>query len=220
MVAGVLAYVMGPGKSGADARTQILKDAYARDSRKYGPKVIWNGFDSRKITSDQNPPVVAVAPVDPPSAPFWVSKPTGPVKDAHGGELQKAIDFFCKGYASTTIPNGPINIAQKVVAGVISEPHGAIDMARLFTGTQNMDDVYDISVTSVPNWTPKGGFNLGTPVASNQCSDILHNAWGKCEYLRSLVSLTPGLLTTAGNNQGRGGKITAGCLVYSVSTKY
>ena len=56
-----------------------------------------------------------------------------------------------------------------------------MDVARLYTGTQNEHDVYDISVKSELSCTPNGGFNPVTPVAGNQCSDIMHSAWKDCE---------------------------------------
>jgi hypothetical protein len=129
-----------------------------------------------------NPTVVA--PVDPPSQPSCVPNPTGSVKDAHENELQKPVKFFCDQYASTTVPNGPINVAHTVIAGDKQEGRSVVNVAYDYPpsmGTQ--DDVYDITVTSVDNCTPSGGFNLGTPVANNQCADILHNAWKNCELL-------------------------------------
>ena len=130
-------------------------------------------------SSTTNPPVVAS--VDPPSQPTCVPNPTTAVKDSHESELQKAAKFFCDEYASNTVPNGPVNIAQTIISGTRTEGLETVDIAYLYTGDQVEDDVYDIKVTSVPNCTPTGGFNLATPVANNQCADILHSAWKQCE---------------------------------------
>ena len=65
----------------------------------------------------------------------------------------------------------------------MAEGRGVVDVARLYTGTGNEDDVYDISVISVDRCTPNGGFSLATPVANNQCADILHSAWQQCQDL-------------------------------------
>lgn len=130
------------------------------------------------------PTPTVVAPVDPPSQPSCVPIPTGSVKDAHEDELQKAAVFFCDHYASTTVPNGPINIAHTVIAGNKQAGKGSVNIAYDYPpDLGNQDDVYDITVTSVDNCTPNGGFNLGTPVANNQCADILHTAWKNCEPL-------------------------------------
>ena len=122
-----------------------------------------------------------VAPVDPPSKPSCVPTPTAPVKDSHEDELQQAAAFFCDQYASTTVAKGPVNIEQTIVVGPRQEARGTVNIASLYTGTQSEDDVYDIKITSVDNCTPNGGYNLATPVANNQCADILHSAWKQCE---------------------------------------
>ena len=144
-----------------------------------------------------SPTVPTVAPVDPPSQPSCVPNPTDHVKDAHEDEMQKVAKFFCDKYASSTNAQAPINIAQTVMAGQRSEGRGSVDIAFDYpTNEGNQDDVYDITLTSVPNCTPAGGaFNLATPVANNQCADILHNAWKTCESLCCKTSVC-GLLMT------------------------
>ena len=124
------------------------------------------------------PTSTVVAPVDPPSQPTCVPTPTSKVKDSHEGELEKAAKYFCDEYASNTNAKGPINIAQTIIAG----DRDGVDSAYPYPPEMgNQDDVYDITLTSVPNCTPSGGFNLATPVANNQCTDILHSAWKQCE---------------------------------------
>ena len=125
-----------------------------------------------------------VAPVDPPSQPSCVPTPTDHVKDAHEGEMQKVAKFFCDQYASNTNAQAPISITQTVMAGERTEGRTSVDIAFDYTPSEgNQDDVYDIKLTSVPNCTPKDGFNLATPVANNNCADILHTAWKNCESL-------------------------------------
>jgi hypothetical protein len=125
-----------------------------------------------------------VAPVDPPSQPSCVPTPTGHVKDAHEGEIQKVAKFFCDQYASNTNAQAPISITQTVMAGVRTEGRASLDIAYDYPPSEgNQDDVYDIKLTSVPNCTPQGGFNLATPVANNKCVDILHTAWKNCKSL-------------------------------------
>ena len=125
-------------------------------------------------------PSDTVAPVDPPSRPFCVAAPKGSVKDAHEGELQKAVTFFCDQYANGTVP-GPVNDAHTVMAGIRSIPHGSIDVEFDYTGNSNEDDVYDIKITSVDKCTANGGYNLAEPVANHKCYDILYTAWRICE---------------------------------------
>ena len=165
---------------------------------------------------------IVVAPVDPPSQPSCVPTPTSSVKDSHESELEKAAAFFCSQYADSTVQNGPINIADTIIAGDKTEGREVVDIAYVYPPSMgNQDDVYNIAVTSVPNCTPNGGYNLATPVANNQCADILHSAWKQCKHFvfPSFV-LSYDSLMGPGNNQGRGGAITAGCLVYSIATKY
>ncbi|KAL9104472.1 MAG: hypothetical protein Q9163_000565 [Psora crenata] len=114
----------------------------------------------------------------PPTQP----RPITPVKDSHEGELRRAAQFFCNNFASSIVTTPNIDIAQTAISGYVSGARGIIDLARLYTGADNEDDVYDISVKSVDGCIPDGGYNLGTPVADNQCPDILHSAWKQCEF--------------------------------------
>lgn len=121
------------------------------------------------------------APRVPPSQPSCVPAPTGAVKDSHEGELQKAAAFFCSQHADGTVQNGPINIADTIIAG--DETEGLVTLDVAFPPSMGkQDDVYDITVTSVPNCTPDGEYILATPVANNQCADILHSAWKQCRH--------------------------------------
>ena len=133
-----------------------------------------------------------VAPEDPPVSASCVANPTTAVKNSHEGELKKAAKYFCDEYASSTVTTSSVNIAQTIISGTVAERRGVVDVARFHTGTDNADDVYDISVISVDRCTANGGFNLATPVANNQCVDILHSAWQQCQYLDSIPVALPG----------------------------
>lgn len=141
--------------------------------------------------SAPSPSPIVVAPVDPPSQPSCVPAPKGAVKDSHEAELEKAAAFFCRQYADSTVQNGPINIADTIIAGDKTEGRATVNIAYVYpTSMGNQDDVYNIAVTSVPNCTPNGGYNLATPVAKNQCADILHSAWKQCKPLLLSFVLT------------------------------
>lgn len=127
-----------------------------------------------------NPPVVT--PVDPPSQPSCVPKPTGSVKDAHEGELKKAAKYFCGEHAINTNAKAPIKNEATIIAGTKQEGRAVMDIAYIYAERLgNQDDVYDFSLTSVDNCTPANGFNLASPVANSNCADILHDAWKKCK---------------------------------------
>lgn len=142
-----------------------------------------NATSSVAPASSATPSPVVVAPVDPPSQPSCVPTPTGAVKDSHKEELKKAAALFCSQYADSTVQNGPINIADTIIAGDIMEGRKTVNIAYVYSPSiGNQDDVYDIAVTSVPNYTQNGGYNLAKPVANNQCADILHSAWKQCKH--------------------------------------
>ena len=150
--------------------------------------------DDPAESTSTNPSPAAVAPVDPPSQPSCFPNPTERFRDSHKNPLIKATEKFCHDYAANSIPIGPINIAHTIIANY--QPQTGRQLARVELeyksnmGTQA--DVYDISITSVDNCTPPGGdFNLSTPVADNQCADILYNAWGNCKSFYLFFSPFP-----------------------------
>lgn len=174
-------------------------------------------------TSPNNPPVVN--PVDPPSQRSCIPTPTYSIKDTHEDEMQKVAKFFCDKYASNTAAKAPINIAQTVMAGARAEDRVLADIAFDYPpSVGNRDDVYDIKITSVKNCTPSNGFNLKSPVANNDCAHILYNAWKSCESFPEVFSAFADggklMIIEGDKNKGRGGDFTAGCLVYSIHTKY
>ena len=115
---------------------------------------------------------------------------------SHESELQKAATFFRNGYTSGTVTTPNVNVAQTVISGTMMEGKEVVDVARLYTGSDNEDDVYDISVKSVDGCTPDEGFNLATPVANNNCANILHSAWKQCRLLH-LIRTFPSPLCIA-----------------------
>lgn len=142
----------------------------------------------------RSPPRVPRVPRLPPlsSLPQWTLFPSrGAVKDSHKEELKKAAALFCSQYADSTVQNGPINIADTIIAGDKTEGRETVNIAYVYSPSiGNQDDVYDIAVISVPNCTPNGGYNLAKPVANNQCADILHSAWKQCKHSSPSFALT------------------------------
>lgn len=158
----------------ANPPTKMKRDAPASCARPFA------GAATSSTVAPASP--TGPAPVDPPSQPSCVATPTGTFKDSYEGELQKAAAFFCSQYADSTVQTGPINIADTIIAGDKTEGRETINIAYVYPPSLgDQDNVYDISVTSVPNCTPNGGYNLATPVANNQCADILHSAWKQCK---------------------------------------
>ncbi|KAL8671114.1 MAG: hypothetical protein Q9168_004383 [Polycauliona sp. 1 TL-2023] len=135
-------------------------------------------------TPSKTPAPIVVAPVNPPSQPDCVPKPTGHVKDSHETELKRVAAYFCAQYATGSVAKAPTTIAHTVsaksyqIGGVYGDTASDYDPK-----IGNRDDVYDITVTSVANCHPDGGFNLGTPVPNNKCADILYSAWEGCTVL-------------------------------------
>lgn len=194
-------------------------------------------------SSPPPPSSPTVAPADPPTSPSCAPTPSHDIKDSHKGELEKAVSFFCNKYASNTVTTSHVNIAQTIISGTVNSGFrfgDRLDIARDYTGSDNKDDVYDISVKSVDACTPGGGYHLNMPVSDHSCDDILKSAWNQCMgsfffFQSSPVHMFPvlpflqkpsfffkliPLTRVLGNNKGRGGSIVAGCLVYSLSTRY
>ena len=147
-----------------------------------------NTKDSPDTAPDDSSPTqggpVPVAPVNPPNTamPSCVPNPTTPVKDSHEAELTKAIRFFCDGYANSVVHDPTVKVAETVISGEVSQPHGVIDIARLYTGTDSEDDVYNFAITSVDGCsTDPPGFNLQIPAPNFRCADLMFDAWKNCE---------------------------------------
>lgn len=195
LIAGVLAtflsydkvpFDMSDGRVAAEAKKYLVETA--NWPRKDKVPVIWN-----LVTEADNPKKGdgSVAPADPPSAPVCqpTPLPIAHVKDAHESRMKVVTDSFCRSNGKK-FDAGPINIDETLVGKLQCGGRGpCIEVAQKWTGTTSTDDVYQLTVTSVEHCTPANGFDVGTPVANKKCSDILQNAWGKCEYF-ILSSLT------------------------------
>ncbi len=146
-----------------------------------------------------SPPPPSTPPTDPPSQPSCVPNPKDKVKDSHEHDVRLAVDFFCADYAKDTNAKSPVKVEQTVMAGTRFfgvRGRGAVEMAYLYKPKMgDQDDVYDLSITSVPDCKPLHGNNLSSPLAGTQCKDLLFDSWKKCELFSSFVSLISSLLT-------------------------
>ena len=125
-----------------------------------------------------------VQPVDPPFTPKCAAAPTGKYKDAHEGMVQLASRGFCGQYAENKDAKTPIAIKKTFISKITPTGRGPnVPIAIEYQSSQgNQDDVFDFSITSVENCTPKGGkFDLDAPVATDKCEKLMFNAWKKCE---------------------------------------
>ena len=166
------------------------------------------GAVSQPQPSDPATQPVVVPPVDPPSKPDCVANPPTKPKDAHEERETGAAGFFCETYAKDTVQQAPDIHKTVTWTTEIVDITGNVEIiGKDYTGdgTTSEDDIYDMSVTAVKDCKPPGdgSFNLGEPVKGHKCLDIMKDAWKTCYY-----------------NQGRGGTITAGCLKYTVNTKF
>ncbi|KAJ9637176.1 hypothetical protein H2199_007462 [Coniosporium tulheliwenetii] len=199
-VAGVLATFLAAGEPGIDTSTGSLaasaKKFLAEEAswvRTGGSRVVWN-----KVTEKDNPKKSESLP-----APVYAPKPEGKkVKDSHEEALIKAVGYFCNADAATTVPVGPK--LNRTVEVVIDGPANAAHYkAQDWSKKGYIDDVYFFTLTTVDDCrTPRNGYNLAKPLGDRTCNDILYRSWKDCF------------------NEGRGGLIQAGCLVYSVNTLF
>lgn len=109
-------------------------------------------------TSDPTPSPI-VAPVNPPSEPSCYPAPTGHIQDAHKNEVKFHTADFCRHIATGLVTDLTVDIVKGDVGF-----------------TRPLDDVYVLTVKSVDNCTPDGGFNLAEPVPGYFSQDILFNA--------------------------------------------
>lgn len=210
------------GKLAAAAK-QFLMDK-ANWARKKNVPLIWNLVeekDNPKEESPSTPTPPTVPPVNPPSQPSCVANPAKAPRDAHEESLKRDTSYFCSQWAKDMV-DGPVDIKHAVADKVVTSGRAPpVFVPVEYEGNDIRNDVYDISVTSVPKCTPDGGkFNLGEPVKAHKCSDLLYNAWKDCECLPDLLVTLLIECLPGKSNQGRGGQITAGCLVYAVKTRY
>lgn len=151
--------------------------------------------------NNEPPPPPQNDPVDPPGKlrcePTPVSKP----KDAHEHKVRLAVNHFCDNFASTLHHDLPITktlFVRYIPVGWWSSNH----VIKWNEGDESEDDVYIIKLERVEKCTTNAELNLARPVGNYECAGILHSAWKQC------------------NNLGRGGSLVAGCLTYSIVTKF
>ncbi|KAJ9668147.1 hypothetical protein H2201_001576 [Coniosporium apollinis] len=199
-VADVLATFLAAGEPGIDTSTGNLaasaKKFLAEEAswvRTGGSRVVWN-----KVTEKDNPKKSESLP-----APICAPKAEGKkVRDSHEEALIKAVGYFCKADAATTVLVGPE--LNRTVEVVIDGPANAVHYkAQDWSEKGDIDDVYFFTLTTVDDCrTPRNGYNLAKPLGDHTCNDILYRSWKDCF------------------NEGRGGLIQAGCLVYSVNALF
>ena len=76
----------------------------------------------------------------------------------------------------------------------------------IYPGRPNQQDVYEFTIDQVVNCTSGDGdqvYDLAQPLPEDSCVAVFSEAWQMC---------------TA--NQGRGGMLQAGCLLYGIRTVY
>ncbi|KAI4182730.1 MAG: hypothetical protein L6R41_005806 [Letrouitia leprolyta] len=122
---------------------------------------------------EPTPTEPVVSPVDPPSAPTCKPAPTGHYQDAHEEVMAQAVEWFC-GNNDQVVHDPTVDI--EVVGH--DDP-----FLQFLDNNDSNDDVYDMSIKSVPDCDPgEGGFNLKEPVSGFDCKDILYNSWKNCEF--------------------------------------
>lgn len=151
------------------------------------------------------PPPPKNDPVDPPGKLHCEPTPAGKYKDAHKEKVKMIASSFCQTYANSKDQDaGDLPVAKTLFD---RQTHFRLGVAPRVVewngGDHSEDDVYDIKVERVEDCkTDDGKLNLAKPVKDNECKDILESAWKEC------------------NNGGRGGSLVAGCLTYSIVTKF
>ena len=115
-----------------------------------------------------------------------------------------AAEKFCKDYASSEDQDSadlPIEKTLFVWGHYIGRIF--IDSVVEWTrGNDSEDDVYDFKIELVEDCATDGKLNLAKPVGDHECKDVLQSAWSNCD------------------NKGRGGSLVAGCLTYSIVTRF
>lgn len=129
-------------------------------------------------------------PVIPPSQPTCNPKPNGHYQDAHLDAVVAASKAFCRRSGNKVVRTESVRIGFEEVP------------RRHPLGNDAADDNYDFKINSVDGCPAPAGYNLAEPVKGVTCEKIKDTAWTNC------------------NNQGRGGTITVGCLVYGIYLRF
>lgn len=149
--------------------------------------------------------------ISPPGLLHCEPSPTGEYYDSHRRRVKEASDFFCDHFANSEerdLTMAPIAREVYVKTHTIEYlnwdwPTVANDIEEWYGSNVKRADVYAFNVEVVEGCIPKGEkVNLARPVKHHKCRYILYDAWKHC------------------NNKGRGGSLQAGCLKYSIRTKF
>lgn len=152
------------------------------------------------------PPTPKNDPVDPPGKLNCEPTPSKNPKDSHKEKMSMAAESFCNRYAKDE-DQDPASLP--ITKTLFVWGHSTDDLFGDWIdevvdwkgGNDSEDDVYDFKIELVDDCATDK-VNLGKPVANNDCASILKSAWQQC------------------NNKGRGGSLVAGCLTYSIVTKF
>lgn len=79
---------------------------------------------------------------------------------------------FCDKFANGVVQDPTVSIVEEV---------RQYPFMNVRQGNDIEDDVYDITLKSIPGCQADGGFNLKEPIKGQTCQDILLNAWSKCK---------------------------------------
>lgn len=137
-----------------------------------------------------------IAPVNPPGELDCEPTPVEKPKDAHEGKLEMVAENFCNEYANFE-DQDPANLPIEKTLFALFDT-----VVEWSFGDRSEDDVYDMKIELVEGCNVDGPLNVAKPVEGHACVDIFKSAWKQC------------------NNQGRGGSLVAGCLRYSVATRF
>lgn len=163
--------------------------------------------------------------VDPPGELRCEPPPPSEYRDSHKGKVKDASGYFCKHWANAKyfdrhmdpivktvqVKNYPIFLMGHKFPGP------ANDIGEWQEKNQNQDDVYEIRLEVIEDCEPdladkddhdddgaaeKKMLNPVKAIRHPSCKKLFTQAWKEC------------------NNLGRGGSIQAGCLRYSIRTKF
>ena len=163
-----------------------------------------------KPKEDSTPPP-KVEPVIPLGNLQCQPAPTWKYRDSHRLMVERVSREFCNVYCASDDADPAILPIAKMFTGRTPE-WGDTTIEDWSVGflrnkkIKKRDDVYDFKVELIegctPEKTPSGGLSLRRPLEVDGCQEIMFSAWRQCD------------------NKGRGGSLTAGCLKYTIATRF
>lgn len=152
------------------------------------------------------PPQPKVEPVNPPGNLQCQPSPTKKYRHSHELRLLAIAQEFCNIYGASDNQD-PDNLPVVKVFSARMWDYGLVadDWSVGFLANREIhktDDVYNFKLELVEGCTPDGKLDIARPVPHHTCLDILHSAWRHC------------------NNKGRGGSLVAGCIRYTIVTRF